>query len=158
MVFCINTVTTKSPTMSSPPLTFFATISAAIFLLMMFLVGRHITLSTRNVTLSGIDLSFVNAAGLSVSGNLNVWVANCCFARHRPCSIIVWVPQVQLGRWARRSFGLGTVLFLNITDFKEIHTGLHTSCHLRLAFMRLRSACCSFLHRHAHFVSRAIIV
>jgi len=41
IVFYINTVTTKSPTVSSPPLTFFATISAAIFLLMMFLVGRH---------------------------------------------------------------------------------------------------------------------
>jgi len=41
LVFYVNTVTTNSSTVSSPPLTFFALISAAIFALMMFLVRSH---------------------------------------------------------------------------------------------------------------------
>lgn len=40
-VFYVNTVATNSSTVSSPPLTFFALISVAIFALMMFLVRRH---------------------------------------------------------------------------------------------------------------------
>jgi hypothetical protein len=41
LVFYVDTLTTNSSTVSSPPLTFFALISAAIFALMMFLVWRH---------------------------------------------------------------------------------------------------------------------
>jgi hypothetical protein len=41
LVFYINTVTTNSSTVSSPPLTLFALISGAIFALLLFLVWRH---------------------------------------------------------------------------------------------------------------------
>ena len=41
LVFYVNAVTTSSSTVSSPPLMFFALISATIFSVMMFLVRRH---------------------------------------------------------------------------------------------------------------------
>jgi hypothetical protein len=41
LVFYVNTLTTNSLTVSSPPLMFFALISAAIFALLLFLVWRH---------------------------------------------------------------------------------------------------------------------
>jgi len=41
IVFYVNTVATNSSTVSSPPLTLFALISAAIFALLLFLVWRH---------------------------------------------------------------------------------------------------------------------
>jgi hypothetical protein len=41
LVFYVNTVTTNSSTVSSPPLTFFVLIFAAIFALLLFLVWRH---------------------------------------------------------------------------------------------------------------------
>jgi hypothetical protein len=41
LVFYVNTVTTNSATVSSPPLTFFSLISAAIFAFVLFLVWRH---------------------------------------------------------------------------------------------------------------------
>ena len=41
MVFYINTVTTNSSTVSSPPLTIFGLISAAILVLLLFLVWKH---------------------------------------------------------------------------------------------------------------------
>jgi hypothetical protein len=41
LVFYVNTVTTNSSTVSSPPLTFFALISALIFALLLFVVWRH---------------------------------------------------------------------------------------------------------------------
>jgi len=41
LVFYVNTVTTNSSTVSSPALTFFVLIFAAIFALLLFLVWRH---------------------------------------------------------------------------------------------------------------------
>jgi len=41
VVFYVNTVTTNSSAVSSPPLTIFALISAAIFAFVLFLVWRH---------------------------------------------------------------------------------------------------------------------
>src|SRR5713226_986399 len=41
LVFYVNAVTTNSSTVSSPPLTFFALISAAIFALLLFIVWKH---------------------------------------------------------------------------------------------------------------------
>src|SRR5208283_4394012 len=41
LVFYVNTVTTNSSTVSSPPLTLFALCSAGIFVLLMFLIWRH---------------------------------------------------------------------------------------------------------------------
>jgi hypothetical protein len=41
LVFYVNTVTTNSSTVSSPPLTFFTLISAAIFVVLLFLVWKH---------------------------------------------------------------------------------------------------------------------
>src|SRR5690348_14967144 len=41
LVFYVNTVTTNSSTVSSPPLMFFALISAAIFGLLLFVVWKH---------------------------------------------------------------------------------------------------------------------
>jgi hypothetical protein len=41
LVFYINTVTTNSSTVSSPPLTLFALISGAIFALLLFFAWRH---------------------------------------------------------------------------------------------------------------------
>jgi hypothetical protein len=41
VVFYVNTVTTNSSTVSSPPLTFFALVSAASFALLLFLVWQH---------------------------------------------------------------------------------------------------------------------
>ena len=41
LVFYVNTVTTNSSTVSSPPLTFFVLISAASFTLLLFLVWKH---------------------------------------------------------------------------------------------------------------------
>jgi hypothetical protein len=41
LVFYVNTVTTNSSTVSSPPLTFFVSISAAIFAFVLFLVWKH---------------------------------------------------------------------------------------------------------------------
>jgi hypothetical protein len=40
-VFYVNTVKTNSPTVSSPPLTFFALISPLIFALLLFVVWKH---------------------------------------------------------------------------------------------------------------------
>jgi hypothetical protein len=41
LVFYINTVTTNSSTVSSPPMTFFVLISGASFALLLFLVWKH---------------------------------------------------------------------------------------------------------------------
>ena len=41
LVFYVNTVTTNSSTVSSPPLAFFALISAAIFVFLLFLVWKR---------------------------------------------------------------------------------------------------------------------
>lgn len=41
LVFYVNTVTTNSSTVSSPPLTFFVLISIGIFALLLFLVWKH---------------------------------------------------------------------------------------------------------------------
>ncbi len=41
LVFYINTVTTNSPIVLSPPSTLFALVSAAIFIVLLFLVRRH---------------------------------------------------------------------------------------------------------------------
>ena len=58
IVFYVNTVTTNSSTVASPPLTFFVLISAAIFAFVLFLVRKHNHTSYQK-RLSDWDRSFI---------------------------------------------------------------------------------------------------
>ena len=57
LVFYVNTVTTNSSTVSSPPLTFFAVTAAASFVFVLFLVWKHN--STYKKRLAEWDSSFI---------------------------------------------------------------------------------------------------
>jgi hypothetical protein len=58
LVFYVNTVTTKSSTVISPPLTLFAVVSACVFGLVLFLVWKH-NHSTYQRQYAAWDRSFI---------------------------------------------------------------------------------------------------
>jgi len=58
LVFYINAITTKSSTVSSPPLTFFTVIFVAIFTFLLFLVWKH-NHSTYQTRYAEWDRSFI---------------------------------------------------------------------------------------------------
>lgn len=69
LVFYVNAVTTNSSTVSSPPLTIFALISAAIFALLLFMVWKH-NESTYPRQFAEWDHSFICPRCGTISGKL----------------------------------------------------------------------------------------
>ena len=79
LVFYVNTVTTNSSTVSSPALTFFFLIFAAIFALLLFLVWKH-NHSTYQTRFAEWDRSFICRQCGTVSDGFAVTSAFCRMA------------------------------------------------------------------------------